>query len=496
MSSTKLNKLPLTMKAPWTNPEPLSDIPDGETNLLHRSAWSNADKPLRVEFEAWYDSAPPSGFEQVHVFLDDDESNIIESRTWSLPMADEDFYIEISAHKLPEGEHAVSYIMVNFNNSPARSHPFTLTVDKTPPILAADSRLIFPFDVSPPNSITADYLALPANNDQVLASLSDYTRKKVGDVITWFWGVSEANVKQVGTVTLDIDHINGSLPPLAFTGDMIRDSGDGQRYALYQIEDRAGNISVRSSAVELKVNADPIPRVFPWPTIQNADSKGQNQILDPLISYNYYVVEVPEAAVINPGDKLWVQWGDPMTFGAARFDAPLSSNPLHFEIPMRSVAAYMGKKLQVYYGVEGVVETSEQTNLLVMKLELENYPTIQCEGFSGVTLKYSTIKADGVALTMDRWTLMTTDQIVRVKITGVSSAGNEAETLSVPDYSVKESDLKNGIGLGRTILAEKLFFNKLKRGERFTVHVFVSFDQGATWPIVDNFPPLYVTLSD
>ncbi|MEB0208013.1 hypothetical protein [Pseudomonas sp. CCC3.1] len=496
MPSTKLNKLPLTMKAPWTNPEPLPDIPDGETNLLHRSAWSDVDKPLRIEICPWYEFPLDSGTERVDVFLDDDESTIIETRTWTLPMSEDDYYIELGAHKLPEGEHALSYIMTNFLELPARSYPFTLTVDKTSPRLAADSALIFPSEVKPPQSITAAYLAHPLNNDQVLASLPDYTDKKVGDVITWYWGISDSDFEQVDTLTLAIDDINGVLPKLTFTGDMIRDSGDGQRFALYQIEDRAGNISVLSDAAELNVNADPIPRVFPWPTIQNADSTGKNQILNPLIPYNYYVVEVPESAVIYPDDKLWVQWGDPNTFGAGRFDVPLSSNPLHFKIPMPSVAAYLGKTLQVYYGVEGVLETSDQTRLRVMKVEPTSYPPIQCEGTSGSTLKYSNIKADGAALTIEQWSLMTTDQVVQIKITGVSNVGNEAEVLYLPEYSVVESDLTHGIGLGRTIRVEKSFFNKLKRGENLTVRVFVSFDQGVTWPIIENFTKLYIKLSD
>lgn len=79
MSSTKSTELPPTMTAPWTEPEPLADVPGGEPNLLHRSAWSDPANPLKVMLEPWYDEDPPGGpyTERVDVFLGDNESNII-----------------------------------------------------------------------------------------------------------------------------------------------------------------------------------------------------------------------------------------------------------------------------------------------------------------------------------------------------------------------------------------------------------------------------------
>ncbi|MFP3541228.1 hypothetical protein SB770_32380, partial [Pseudomonas sp. SIMBA_044] len=90
--------------------------------------------------------------------------------------------------------------------------------------------------VIPPNNLTAAYLADPTNNDQVLATIPDYSEKKVGDVITWYWASSDTDFEVVGTLTLELDDITGALPQLTFTGDMIRNSRNGIRFAYYQIE--------------------------------------------------------------------------------------------------------------------------------------------------------------------------------------------------------------------------------------------------------------------
>jgi hypothetical protein len=148
---SSIQQLDPTMTAPWTNPAPLPNEPGGETNLLHRSAWDDPDKQLRVQFKPWYNSPVGQGdTEKVWVFLDDNESNVIGSRSWVLPMDADEHYVEIPAVNLPEGEHQISFIMENFQGVKARSFPYTVTIDKSAPLLNPSSELIFPSEVSPP----------------------------------------------------------------------------------------------------------------------------------------------------------------------------------------------------------------------------------------------------------------------------------------------------------------------------------------------------------
>jgi hypothetical protein len=249
-----IDQLDPSMTAPWTQPAPLPPVSGGDTNLLHRSAWSDPTNPLRVKLKPWYDVPNDhEGNERVDVFLDDNEANIIGSRTWTLPMEPDDHFVEITADKLPEGEHQISFIMTNFQNTPARSHAFTVTIDKQQPLLNASSQLIFPTEVSPPpKEIDAFYLAKPENQDQVLATLPNYDTPKVGDEITWYWEEFPDSVREVGTWTLEQADIDSPLM-LSFAGQMLRDRGNGSRYATYLVRDRAGiTISGREAKCRLR----------------------------------------------------------------------------------------------------------------------------------------------------------------------------------------------------------------------------------------------------
>ncbi|MFP3514886.1 hypothetical protein SB766_01575 [Pseudomonas sp. SIMBA_077] len=472
--------------------ELLPDVEGGQINLLPVAALA---RDVRVLIPQWTNASPhPDKFDEVELIW---KGGKVDSLKVTGETSDAERTLLIPRAELIHGVHTLCYRFkawneIDFTGAP----PIDVTVDGEAPQLATDSTLIFPPEVIPPNNLTAAYLADPTNNDQVLATIPDYSEKKVGDVITWYWASSDTDFEVVGTLTLELDDITGALPQLTFTGDMIRNSRNGIRFAYYQIEDRAGNVSLASERIELLIQADPTPRTLPWPLILNANTQ-QDQTLDPTLSQGYFAVEIPETADVDPVvDKLWVQWGAPGQVGAGRYDVPLSNNPLMFEISMPSVAAFLGEELKVYYGIEGIDDTSQETNLHVLKIPSGMYPPIQCEGASVTGLSYKDIKDDGAALTLSRWMMMTTDQVVRIKVTGVSANSPIPVEERLPDYSVTESDLTAGIGANRTIRVDKEFFNQLKRSENFMIHVSVSFDQGATWPTTENFPYADITLVD
>ena len=59
---------------PTTVPAPLSNVVGGETNLLHRTAWSDPNNPLKVCFDPWENSQPSVGDpESVQILLNDVE---------------------------------------------------------------------------------------------------------------------------------------------------------------------------------------------------------------------------------------------------------------------------------------------------------------------------------------------------------------------------------------------------------------------------------------
>ena len=309
---------------PTTEPAPLDNIDGGEEiNLLPRAAWSDPFNPLKVRFDPWENSKPSEDEpEHIQIFLGTVE---VGNKIWKAPIDANDLFVPIGADKLLQGEHELNYVVTIWSQTSQDSEPFTITVDKEAPLLNSSSTLIFPPEVSPPKGITADYLDDPLNDDRVLATLPDYTGKKVGDLITWYWGISNSDFEQVGQLTLAIDDIKGALPQLTFAGDMIRDSGDGPRYAHYQIQDRAGNLSLASQPTELLVEASPIPRDLPFPKVTQASGSGSVSKLDPFNAAEGITVEIPPSVVLYEGEEVRVSWG--MAGKAGYFLGEFSSVP-------------------------------------------------------------------------------------------------------------------------------------------------------------------------
>lgn len=249
------------LPAPTTDPAPLVDIAGGETNLLHRTAWSDPSNPLKVTFDSWENSAPTeTDPEYIRIYLDGIQ---IGEKKWSAPIGPNDLFVPIGADKLPSGEHSLTYVVTIWSCTHQGSDPFTITVDKDAPLLNTISQPQFPASSLPPNQITAAYLADPANEDKVLATVPIYNAIKVGDVITWYWENSPTGQTIAGSWTLGLDDLSKPLR-VSFSGDVLRSSGNGGRFASYRVRDRAGNESPLSSNVALDVSIrPPIRRGFP-----------------------------------------------------------------------------------------------------------------------------------------------------------------------------------------------------------------------------------------
>lgn len=484
-ASRSFNQLDPSMTAPWTRPAPLPDTPGGETNLLSRTAWADPANPLRVEFKPWYTSPPPSGTERVDVFLDDNETNIIGSRTWTLPMDPADYFVEITADKLPQGEHTISFIMTNWVGVPARAFSYTVTIDKQAPLLNADNQLIFPPDVLPPNKLTARYLE--QYGDQVKADIPGYTTPRPWDRITWFWGTSPGDLNQGGVIVLDDKNYSAPLV-LTIPGQLIRDRKDGKRYVSYQAQDRAGNQSTYSAYVELDVAATPIPRTLPPSKVKEATGGASSGVLKPSAAINGVTVAIPPEAVIYAGEGVYVQWAEPGTVGEHRTDTPVTPGSRDYKIPKEKIAQHLGKTLNVYYEVfEPEVEKPHQSNRYSLRVEeLTGTPTVQCDKISSGKLSLTSLTTGFADFTLESWTFMATDQYITVKVKGVDTNSQQLEIPVLTESPVPEVAQK--ISVGRI---SKTDLQRFKIGLGLEVRVSVSFDGKLTWK---TFPMLTPTL--
>lgn len=464
----------------------LPDLPDGsgEKNLLRASA---AQADLKVIFPMWVNSDPAQGRETLWLFWDTQE---VGKKYWDVPVTPDTLFLMVPRSHLGDGEHVIQYAVKIYNGSPAlSSEPLTITIDTQAPVLnVGNERLSFPPEIIT-NGVTAQYLE--DHGDNVEAVIPDYDAIKPGDVLTWYWDQSVGSREEAGSHTLT--QLDMGKPLTAtFDGDMIVRRGDGDRYAYYQIRDRAGNQSLHALPVTLAVSVAPTPRDYEWPDIERASGSGERVTLMPEVADSGATVIVPDFP-LNPGEVIWVQWAELGQFGAYRTATPTPAGSRRYLIPRDYVAPHIDTRITVRYDVVEASSNphpSQVRQLQIYALDKNTLPALSCEGVMGGNLRLQDIPLSGAKLKMARWPLIATSQRVKIVVTGVDNAGNAIEHVAVASHPVTTDELTAGIGSTGNITANRDFMSRLKHNTPFTMLVYVSFDEGVTWPPegLPNFP--------
>ncbi|MCU1728487.1 hypothetical protein NTD86_15990 [Pseudomonas sp. 7P_10.2_Bac1] len=454
---------------PTTDPAPLANIDGGETNLLARAAWSDPLNPLKVKFEPWENSKPSEDDpEQIQIFLGTLE---IGKKVWTEPIDTNDLFVAIEADKLQNGEHKLNYLVTIWSQTTQSSESFTITIDKSPPQLATPSTLIFPSEISPPNSISAAYLDDPANNNQVVATLPDYTDKKVGDVITWYWDTSPSGQQVVDTKTLVLADL--SLPlQVAYPGDLLR-RANGDFYASYRVRDRAGNgDDVLANPQLLKVNIRP-PTPRKYPTVKEASSSNEHGVLAPFQGADGVTVVVAVTEV-DPGEEVLVDFIGAAGPGSVSGVKPTTAGGLEFAIPPSVVAANipvsgLGNAVEVRYWVGQDAYPSQVYTLTINAFAAGVLGSIHCRQAqvgSPATLAKKDVPSAGANLEIRKWAYQAPDQLIKV---WAVTSGNESYFL---DAVAQGAD-----GTFETFLP-KSYVDSLPLNAIMTLHASISFDEG------------------
>jgi len=468
----------------------LPAVPGGEENLLPNDAWL---RPLRVEYGWWDDPSPlPEFSDIVQLIWDDNEASPVDEKHYegsAPPTLPPDLWLQVPVTKLDEGVHTLRYRLLPWNDptSPRDSVSVNVTIDKTAPVLAMPSELVFPAQVIPPNKLTARYL--DQNNDEVKAALPAYTAPRPWDRITWYWGTSPGNQEQGGVI--DLDDKNYADPVvITIAGGLIRSRGDGRRYASYRVQDRAGNGTLRSESVELDVAATPIPRTLPPSKIKEATGGGISGVLIPSDAINGVTVTIPPEAVIYDGERVFVQWAEQGSAGGYRTDTPITAGGREYKIPGDKIRYHVNRSLPVSYEVfePGVVDPHTSQPYTLKVDGLSGMPTIQCDKVSGSKLSLASIPAGGYAsFTLGSWTFMSTDQFLTVTVEGIDASNSQKLIIPVLTQS-PVPEVAQVISVGQVSKAD---LQRLKLNVAFEVRVKVSFDNKQTW---QSFPMLTPTL--
>lgn len=487
--------------SPRDRPEPivsvlLPDSPDwDETGLLPADL---ANKPLRVEIPTWVDPTVQPNYESnLRVYWNTLGSPVYQ-KTWtysdwggatSPPPAD--LFFDLEARHVIHGVHELKYEVTIFGGNLEGSEPLTVTIDEIPPSLPSDS--ILNIDTG---HVTEQYLI--DNNDRVQAGVPAYTRDAPGDIITWYWSKNPFTVVDADIVASRTLYRSesGQPLPLDFPAAMILARGDGDFYAFYRLQDRAGNPSPYSTAYPLRVDAQPQPRHLPAPRVNEATgSPGAEQsTLKAIDGIAGVMVVIPDEAAFKPGDTRSVQWGAVGTAGSLHVTVAEDGAGLCYKIPATHIAQHMGKTIPVYYKVVGVPpnnnDDSRLQNLTVQ--EVENWRTIQCTVPAGSSSQLSmdkVVQAGKAVFSLARWTFMAVDQLVTITLSGVeSSSGSQLDLVVRDQRPVTAAELGANAA---TVDVPVTMIQRFAINQALTVKVVVSFDEAVSWL---DFPRLNLRL--
>lgn len=452
----------------------LPDIPGGEPGLLPAALTGDN---LKVWFTIPLYSDPVAGEEKYELFVDD-KKDAIATRYWTTPIDDSDRYLELPKEWLRnnDGQHRIYYTTTIYNGAENYSFDLMMTLDTKAPVLASGSKLIFPPEVLPPYQITAGYLADPAHQDQVLATLPNYTEPKVGDVITWYWERIPRGEEIAGTKTLERDDM-GTPVQASFKGDLLRNSTNNtDYYASYRVRDRAGNETVLSSDVKLSVNIrPPTPRKFP--TVKQAATTGATGLLNPFLG-SAGVTVVVLASEVDPGDAVKVDFvglGGEGGVGSAIGLSPITPGGLEFDIPASIVAANIavggdGRKVEVRYWAGRDTQHSAIYTLSIQPFSGNSLGSVECDKAqigSPATISKATVANSGANIQIDKWVYHESSQLINVW--GIAS-GARTDFLKSQPAPISGSKFTTPLPKG--------FISPLALNSTFTLNAEVSFDQG------------------
>lgn len=464
----------------------LGNIPGGEPNLLPVALVRDS---LRVDVPRWLNSNPQPGRGQTLRLYWDEQ--LVDEKTWERPIEDDELFIEVPVNWLREGQARVAYTVMLWNCNSDESETLTLTIDTTEPKLGgARGELSFPELGS--DTLTEDYLK--AHDDVLEAELPLYDEPGAGDTLIFYWNTQPFENVEAGRRVLTREDIGKPLL-IAYTGELIRERGDGPRYAFYEVQDRAGNLSRPSQPITVDVAAQPVPRVLPWLEVPDAEGSGEVKVLALYETDGSVGMVIPDEAVIRSGESFTVQWGEPTLF--CSLSMPGQSEVREYSVPIRNVVAMSGKTLSVYYEVETSegLQRSVERKVNVTPVPRLRLPTPQLAGHgTGQVFRLRDHSVDP-QLTLDKWKHIGVDQRVNILVKGVSATGG-AEHPVLHSHVLTPQEVTDGIGKDGNVRIPLDFLRNLLLGEMFYVEVKVSFDEGNNWPSEPNFPRLELQLGN
>ena len=340
---TTSTPIPRTLDQPWV-PAALPLLDDEVAYKIHRQ---NQVDPLAVEISTlWIGGGLLDPGEVTRVTWLWDDVQVGDVKELTAPYDESDLPMVASfipAIRLAEpGLHRLQYIVELIAGNPTdASFPIQIDLDKVAPNQGQQpNRLQFDAYIQA-NGVTDDYLADPANNDQVVAVVPPWPDMRLEDrvdgkltLLPAFRRSYSRNDEIVASVHITQAHKNGAPIELVFEGDTFRTLRSNREYsAQYFLIDRTGwqGPASRTSVVLNALTPSPIQFLSPEvPQAFGAGANGRIDLEDARESGGVYM-NILEIVGALDGDVVTPSWDliplPPITVG------PFQVWPVRVDIP-------------------------------------------------------------------------------------------------------------------------------------------------------------------
>ncbi|MCK9732505.1 hypothetical protein [Pseudomonas syringae] len=250
-------------------------------------------------------------------------------------------HLEIPAELLLEGFHDVAYVVVNpINQVEQRSEIFRIQIDRTAPGAPELAAIQFPAEIQ--NGLTA--AELDQLGGQLDVQIPGYTGMAKHDRILTRWGDIVGPTAVVNETDMGLDKVS-----VTFTRAFLQTLGEEEKQVCYQVIDRAGNPSILSNTVAVKLRLNDLPSDYPAPVIDQA----VGDLIDYLEAQAGVLVDIPHYPGAAALDSIQLFWGtnNPLT---PVFVAPGDENEaviLTLKLPFEAIAQGPQGDTAVHYEV-------------------------------------------------------------------------------------------------------------------------------------------------
>ncbi|RMV73820.1 hypothetical protein ALP05_05773 [Pseudomonas caricapapayae] len=279
-------------KAPLDAPDVAVAFHDEDTpGLIPVNALS---EPLPVSLKVWQAALPDYTYRLV---FDAEkvgpEKLILPSHTPGDPLS-----LEVPTNLLSEGFHDIAYAIKNpINQVEERSDPFRIRIDKTPPGAPELAAIQFPAEIQ--NGLTA--AELEQLGGQLVVQIAGYTGMAKHDLIQTRWGDILGPNAVVNENDMGLDKV-----VVTFTREFLESLGPDEKQVCYKVVDRAGNTSILSNTVAVKLRLQELPSDYPAPIVDPA----VGDVVDYSEARPGVLVDIPHYQGATALDNLQLFWGN------------------------------------------------------------------------------------------------------------------------------------------------------------------------------------------